>query len=328
MKIALIADALTSCCFNERYRISPITPWNYRWMLRYGKPDILFVESAWQGKRDRWKYKIASYPDHPKRSNAALGKVVAYARDLGIPTIFWNKEDAVHFDRFIDSACLFDHIFTVDENCIPLYIAATKGRATVATLPFAVERKLHYFRGFDFRIRGANFVGSYSRHIHTRRRAWQEMMFTACRESGMPLTVYDRNSDRHSTNYRYPAHPGLIVSPAVPYTATAEIYRQHLISLNVNTVEDSPTMYSRRLVEILACGGIAITNPSLAVSKYFHDFCHIVQDIDDCQEIIKRLLQYGPSKRDKERARAGAEEVEKRHSWDVRFEIIKTTVGL
>ncbi len=328
MKIALIADALTSSCLIERWHVMNLTPWNYRWSLRYGKPDFLFVESAWQGHHDRWKYKVASYPAHPKRSNVALQKVVAYARDLGIPTIFWNKEDDVHFDRFIDSARLFDHIFTVDENCVSRYIEATEGNASVATLPFAVESKFHYFKGFDFSLRSANFVGSYSRHIHARRRAWQEMMFTACVESGMPLNIFDRNSTRTSSNYRYPVLPGLTVNPAVPYAATGDIYRKHLVSLNVNTIEDSPTMYSRRLVEILACGGIAVTNPSMAVERYFSDYCHIVRDASDCRDLIKRLLRDGPTVNDQERARAGAEEVRKRHSWDVRIDLIKDTIGL
>ncbi|WP_111825075.1 glycosyltransferase [Achromobacter sp. HZ01] len=328
MKIALIADALTTSCLRERWHVINVTPLNYRLTLRYGKPDFLFVESAWQGDRDRWKYKIASYPDHPQRNNGALRKVVTYARDLGIPTVFWNKEDSVHFDRFIDSARFFEHIFTVDENCVPRYIEATGGNASVDTLPFAVESKFHYFKGFSFEIPRANFVGSYSRHIHTRRRLWQEMMFTACAESGMPINVYDRNSNRQSSNYRYPSYPGLVVNPAVPYAETGEIYRKHLVSLNVNTVEDSPTMYSRRLVEILACGGIAVTNPSLAVDRYFSDYCHIVSDIADCRDLIKRLLKDGPTSRDQERARAGAEVVRKRHSWDVRLELIRNTVGI
>jgi len=328
MKIALIADVLTSSCLKERWRVVEVTPWNYRWTLRQGKPDLLFVESAWQGSHERWKYKIAAYPDYPKRTNKALRKVVAYARDLGIPTVFWNKEDGVHFDRFIDSAKQFEYIFTVDENCIPQYLLATEGKAAVASLPFAVESKFHYFDGFNFKRRSANFVGSYSRHIHERRRTWQDMMFDACAQVGMPLTIYDRNSGRSSPNYRYPPLPGLTVNPALPYAETGKIYRENLVSLNVNTIENSPTMYSRRLVEIIACGGIAITNPSLAVDRYFSEYCHVVHDVEQCRELLRRLLKEGPSRQDEERARAGAEEVRKAHSWENRFELIRRKIGI
>ncbi|MCT7469058.1 glycosyltransferase family protein [Aliarcobacter cryaerophilus] len=95
MKIALISDKLTHDSLKEESNVSikNITPLNYKLVLRFWKPDILFVESAWQGYKERWKYKIASYPDYPKRNNKKLAKVVSYAKRLGIPTVFWNKED-------------------------------------------------------------------------------------------------------------------------------------------------------------------------------------------------------------------------------------------
>jgi len=328
MKIALIADELTTACLKERWHVMELTPWNYRWILRYGKPDLLLVESAWKGLRNRWKYKIANYPDHPKRSNATLKKVVELAQDHGIPTAFWNKEDGVHFERFIDSAKLFEYIFTVDENCIPRYQKETAGQSKVSVLPFAVERNLHYFLGFSFKTRSANFVGSYSRHIHQQRREWQQIMFKACQETGMPLHIYDRNSARKSSNYRYPSSQGLIINSAVPYPATADIYRSHLVSLNVNTVENSPTMYSRRLVEILACGGIAVTNPSPAVQRYFSEFCHVVHDESECREVLGRLFRHGPSRRDLDRALGGAEHVQKYHSWEERVKWIMQCISI
>lgn len=328
MKIALIADGLTAACLKQRWHVMEVTPWNYHWVLRYGKPDILLTESAWEGLGRRWKYKIASYPDYPKRSNLALQKIVSFARDRGIPTVFWNKEDCAHYDRFISSAELFEYIFTVDENCVPKYLAQTGGKAKVDTLPFAIESNFHHFSGFNFKTRSANFVGSYSKHVHERRRIWQDMMFQACADTGMPLNIYDRNSDRKSPNYRYPSHPGLTVHPAVPHFTTGDIYRHHLVSLNVNTVENSPTMYSRRLVEIIACGGIAVTNPNPAVERYFDQYCHVITNLEEARELIARLLTFGPSSSDLERARAGAEDVRERHTWTHRMELLRTKVGL
>lgn len=328
MRIAYIADELTASCLQARWNAIAVTPLNYRWVLRFQKPDFLFVESAWQGNDKRWKYKIAAYPDYPQRNNALLSKVVEYARDRGIPTVFWNKEDGAHYDRFIASAKLFEYIFTVDQNCVPRYIDATNGSSKVNALPFSVESKFHHFTGFNFKKRSANFVGSYSKHIHERRRNWQEMMFQACAATGMPLHIYDRNSARKSENYRYPALPGLTVNLAVPYCDTGQIYRDHVVSLNVNTVEDSPTMYSRRLVEIIACGGIAVTNPTPSVERYFSDYCHIVENAYDCREVMKRLLTDGPSKQDLARAQAGAEYISKEHTWTRRMEYIRSILEL
>jgi spore maturation protein CgeB len=282
---------------------------------------------VWNGGGNAWKFKIAAYPDRPERNNMALRKVVAYARQLGIPCVFWNKEDGVHFDRFIDSAKLFEHIFTVDENCIDRYRAVVMPGVTVDSLLFAVQPVTHHFSGFNFRQHRANFVGSYSHHVHDRRRAWQDMFFDAASSQGLGLTVVDRNSDRKSAAYRFPAMPGLEMRPAVPHAQTAQIYKDYLVSLNVNTIEDSGTMFSRRLVEILACGGVAVTNPSPAVDRYFKDYCHVLHNAEEATNLFARL-KHGPSNDDLERARAGSEYVLREHTWAHRLEQITRVVGL
>jgi len=327
MKIAIIADALTSSALQVETDAKNITPLDYKFVLRFWKPDFLFVESAWQGHKNKWKFKIASYLDYPKRNNNALKKVVEYARQLGIPTVFWNKEDGIHFDRFIDSAKLFDHIFTVDESCIPKYRAVVSKNITVNTLMFSVQSSMHNFTGFNFKYNRANFVGSYSHHVHNKRRVWQDMMFSSASMTGLGLIAFDRNSDRKSQDYRYPVLDGMTVLPSVPYPQTAQLYKDYLVSLNVNTIENSETMFSRRLVEILACGGIAVTNPSPAVDRYFKEYCHVVHDSKEALDLFARL-KHGPSADDLARAEAGAHYVLAEHTWTHRLQEIARVVGL
>ena len=329
LKIALISDQLTRDSLKEEssVKIKNITPLNYKIVLRFWKPDILFVESAWQGYKNKWKYKIASYPDYPKRNNEKLKKVVKYAKALGITTVFWNKEDGVHFDRFVNSAVLFDHIFTVDENCIPKYKALVDKAVTVDTLMFAVQSKFHNFTGLNFNSTKANFVGSYSTHIHDKRRYWQDMMFALSSKIN-GLVVFDRNSERKSPNYRYPKLKNLEVFSSVPYDQTAQIYKEYLISLNVNTIEDSSTMFSRRLVEIIACGGVAITNSTPAVEKYFKEYCYTFKTKEELEELLKRFQNDGLSDIDKQRLIEGAIYVSKYHTWTHRLQEIKNTIGI
>lgn len=327
LKVALVTDELTRACMAHECRVRDLTPLNYKLLLKLWKPDLLFVESAWHGSHSAWKFKIAAYPDHPERNNIALRRVVSYARSLGIPCVFWNKEDGVHFDRFIDSAKLFDHIFTVDENCIPRYRAAVGLDVTVNSLIFPVQPATHNFTGFNFKRHRANFVGSYSHHVHNRRRVWQDLMFDAVKHTGLGLTVIDRNSDRKSANYRFPSIPGLEVRAAVPHAQTAQIYKDCLVSLNVNTIEDSATMYSRRLVEILACGGIAVTNPTPAVDRYFKDYCHMVHNAEDAADLFARL-KHGPSPDDLARAEAGARYVLAEHTWSHRLQEVARVIGV
>jgi spore maturation protein CgeB len=240
--------------------------------------------------------------------------------------VFWNKEDGVHFDRFIDSATLFDVVLTVDENCLARYRERLETKVKLGVMPFAVQPAFHHPVAEPPPLRRANFVGSYSHHIHDRRRGWQDTMFRACEPLG--LTVYDRISDRKATHYRYPPLPWMDVRPSVPYAQTADIYRQHAVSLNVNTVDDSPSMFSRRLIEIVACGGLAVTNPSPSVDRYFKDYVQVVHNEEECREVLGRIARDGLSKQDRERALAGAEYVRQNHTWAHRLQQIAEVVGI
>ena len=325
MNIALISDDLTRSSLSFDNEIFNVTSFNF-FLLRFYKMQFLLVESAWSGFYNSWKYKIASYPEVKNRNNKSLFRVIEYAKKLKIPCIFWNKEDSVHFNRFIDSASFFDYVFTVDENCVPKYREILGDKAKIGVLPFPVQPKIHYpINSNSPRENKACFVGSYSHHIHGERRKWQDMMFQAAKPYG--LTVYDRNSDRKSKNYRYPDLPWIDVRKSVSNKATADIYRKYLVQFNVNTVTDSPTMYSRRLVEALACGSIVVTNPAVSVDKMFAEYCEVVHSREECDDVLERIFK-GGGKRELERARAGADYVLREHTWEKRLQQIAATIGL
>ena len=86
------------------------------------------------------------------------------------------------------------------------------------------------------------------------------------------------------------------------------------------------TISSRRLLEILASGGIAVTNPGRAVDRYFRDFCHVVHSREQASELFARLLQ-GPTAQDCERAAAGAAYVRQFHTWEHRLQELADVVG-
>lgn len=327
LRVGLIADELTTECLVHECHALKLLPSNFARVLRRERPQLVLVESAWSGHRNGWKYGIASYPDHPERHNGQLARMVALARELDIPTVFWNKEDSVHFERFIASAQLFDHVFTIDENCLPRYRELMPRAKTLATLTFAVQPVVHRYTGTAPRQARASFVGSYSRHIHDIRRGLQDMMFAAASRT-LGLTVFDRNSDRRAARYRYPELPGLEVKRAVPHYATGDLYRNYIASLNVNTVMDSRTMYSRRLVEIMACGGLAVTTPALSVDTLFPGLCYVVHDETQADELFARLKRDGLSAQDRAMMAAAAEHVAANHTWAQRLAQICDQVGV
>ncbi len=324
-KIGVIADTITQKCLALEEDCINLTPLNFKILLKIHKFDFIFCESAWIGPFGLWKYKIASYPDFKERNNNILIKLILEAKKRKIPTIFWNKEDPIHFDRFIDSAKHFDHIFTVDSNSIKEYKSIANFKS-ISTLMFPVQPKIHSFDSFNFLSPRANFCGSYNSKIHSNRRQMQDWLFRKVVASTR-LDIFDRNSSRKSPNYRYPNFENSRVYRKAKYEKTADIYKSYYASLNVNTIINSPTMYSRRLIEILACGGIAVTTPALSVETHFKDFCHIVSCPDEAFDLFERL-KYGPTKSDLFKARAGAEYVQENHTWKHRLACIAKIIGI
>ena len=288
LNVGLISDELTSLAIAcTRNRIFHLPSGKSLWSLNFARPDFILVESAWRGYKDKWRYKIANYPDYPERNNVELRRLLELADKYNIPAVFWNKEDGAHFNRFIDSASLFKYVLTVDENCVERYQSILGSSVKVGVLPFAVQPKFHYPTSLPPQYNESLFVGSYSHHIHNARQQWQDMAFIAASAYG--LTIVDRNSDRKSDVYRYPNLPNMTIKPAVPYDKTGELFRQYSHCLNVNTVTDSPSMFSRRLIEIMACGRLAVTNPSLSVSTRFEGMCEVIDSKEQADELFAQL---------------------------------------
>jgi len=312
LRVALVADELTYGGLRHICKVARVTPFNYKWLFACWRPDILLVESCWNGWLNTWKYGIASYPDRPKKNNHKLRALVEFARDKNIPALFWNKEDGAHFQRFIDSAAFFDHIFTTDENMAPHYRQRRPDAKTIAVLPFVVNSRLHYPKDVP-RQKKLSFVGSYRVNLHPGRRDMQDMLFRAALPYG--LDIYDRNWRRKERIFRFPAEYAACVRQGVPYEKTGDVYSAYAGCLNVNTVTDSPTMFSRRVVEILACKSALITSRSLSVEKYFSDCALIADSREEAIAHIESAL--GDSPEIREKIERGAEIVRNHFTYDI-----------
>ena len=329
LKIALVADSFTSVSLAAECRIRCMTPRNYAAVLRDWRPDLVFVESAFHGAQGEWRYMLAKQPRYINWYRPrAIFDLARRSRDLGIPTVFWNKDDGAFFDTFIDVARKFQYVFTTDNCCLPRYREELPPGSTADVLAMPYQPAFHSFSGFSFQKNEACFVGSYYRYILNGRRQFLDMIFDVCKSIAMPLHIYDRNSHRmsHFFEFRFPKDAGLHMHNQLPYTETGTVYKRYAVSLNVNSVTNSETMCSRRLLEILACGGILVTNNSPVVERQFRNFCHVVQDASQAQEVLARLAA-GPGPGDKERAAAGAVYVRSHHTWQHRLEQLADTVN-
>jgi hypothetical protein len=246
-----------------------------------------------------------------------------------VPTVFWNKDDGAFFEHFIEVAKAVDHVFTTDIACIERYRQHLPAGVSANVMMMPYQPRFHFFSGFNFTHHEACFTGSYYRRILSERRRFLDMVFDAGRQAGMRVNVFDRNHDRFSRHFefRYPNNDHMVVHPRVSHRKTADVYKKYVLSLNVNSVTESETMCSRRLLEILACGGIAVTNPSQAVDRHFRDYCHVVDSQDEAVELFSRF-KHGPSKIDLERAEAGAAYVRRHHTWAHRLEALCAVVNV
>ena len=108
-----------------------------------------------------------------------------------IPTVFWNKEDPVHFDDFADAASQFDWIFTTDADCIDRYVELA-GHERVGALPFAAQPRLHNPIGAPRqRLARACFAGSWQADNYADRGADVELLLRPVLDAGL-LDIFDR----------------------------------------------------------------------------------------------------------------------------------------
>ncbi|RUQ91052.1 CgeB family protein [Legionella septentrionalis] len=315
LKIALIADEITAPCLSYECCVAQVTPQNYRLVFRWWKPDFLLVESAWNGYKRKWRKQIVK---NPAADENKLRQVVEYAQFCGIPTVFWNKEDGVHFEDFIDKALLFEHIFTTDVNMIAEYKRRIRHQpVTVNLLMFAVQPAIHNPYPVAERFKQFCFVGSYTKNRHPERLKYQNLLFAAAQDFG--LIIYDRNSYIKSDNYRLPAHIKATVKKRISHAKTGKIFKKYQAYLNINTVMNSPTMFSRRLIETLACASPIVSSPALAIEHYFKDYVYTVNTLEEAQEAFFKLSKpYDPKLC--EQLMAGSQYILSQHTYEQRLE--------
>ena len=135
LKIACIMDPFTLGSYGPECRLLELTPEHWREEVDAFEPDLLFIESAWQGKEGLWYRKIVHYSQE-------LFELTGYLREKHVPIIFWNKEDPVYTDSFMTAASYADVVFTTDIDCIGKY-KAELGHDRVYHLHFAAQPALH-----------------------------------------------------------------------------------------------------------------------------------------------------------------------------------------
>jgi spore maturation protein CgeB len=261
-KIACVLDDFSYSCFEPECQLTQLDVESWRGQLEASPPDLLLVESAWRGLNGGWRWEIQSVDRAPR---GALSEVVDWCRERGIPTVFWNKEDPPNFQHFVEATRKFDVVFTTDAHCIPAY-RRVLGHENIWALPFAAQPVIHFPPADDTqRIEDVAFAGSWTSKYPQRMDQLEILLRPALKHG---LHIYDRNYGTEiASDYQFPDAYQHAIKGRLSYPEMIEAYRRYRVFLNVNSVTKSPTMFSRRVFELLACGTAVISTPSVGVSQ-------------------------------------------------------------
>lgn len=326
LRVASILDEMSEACFAPECELTPLALEGWAEQLDERCPDLLLVESAWNGNGGEWQYRIARYPRKDLVGLPALRALIDGCRERGIPTAFWNKEDPVHFERFAEAAALFDHVFTTDARCVERYRALPGEERTVTPLPFAAQPRIHNPAAVvPERGNSPCFAGAWYRDRHPDRRRALAALLDAARPRG--LVIYDRSFGGDDGAFGFPERFAPHILGKLPYERILDVYKSHRVFLNANSVVDSPTMCSRRVFELAACDTAILSTPGAALRALLGEgTIEEAADEETAAAALERLL--GDEADRRRRTRAARRKVFAEHTYAARLATIAKTADL
>ena len=261
LRVAAIMDEFTQAGFAPACELLALTPSDWQSQCLANLPDVLLVESAWWGAGKHWHRKISEVAPE-------LRELLTWCKANKVPTVFWNKEDPVHFERFLITASLFDVVFTTEINCILLYKQAL-GHERVHLLPFACQPVVHNPLEQFVRQPAACFAGSYYLRFADRVQDLRAVLDAT--RALMPVDIFDRYFESADANYRFPPEYQPLIKGSLRVDEMHRAYKGYRFGLNMNTVKQSPTMFARRVFELLGSGTVVLSNESVGVRGFFGD---------------------------------------------------------
>lgn len=313
-RVACIMDNFTYSSYSPEANFFQLTPEHWQQELEEFKPELLFIESAWRGKDELWGSKVGH------KSQEVQG-IVEWCKRNNVPTMFWNKEDPVHFETFLNTAKLFDHVFTTDLDCIHRYKAAL-GHNRVYFLPFACQPRLtNPIETYD-RKDAFCFAGAY--YVRYPDRTKDLETFVEEFPKFKPLEIYDRNYGKNDPNYQFPANYQPYIVGTLPFSEIDKAYKGYRYAINLNSIKQSQTMFARRVYELLGCNTITVSNFSRGVRLLFGE---LVLTSDSGGEIVRRLQELESSTEHADKFRlAGLRKILSEHTYQARFDYILSKV--
>jgi hypothetical protein len=289
LEIAVVADEISWRSWQYEAHCSALTIGNWKAVLASRAPDLLWVESCWNGPKGSWGRELTDLPGRLPWPATALDEILGWCRRRDIPTVFYNKEDPFHFNTFLEAASRFDWVFTTDVESVEAYRAGL-GHQRVDVLPFGVQPRLQNpLQEQPGRLWNVCFAGAWYREgLAARQRAAQALLAPA-RAYG--LHIYDRVGGVGNPRHQWPEEYGKMIVGSLPYVRMLRANRCYRVGLNLNSVSQSRTMLSRRVFELLASGTPVVSSVSRAIPELFgEDLVLVSATEDETRRHIEKLL--------------------------------------
>jgi spore maturation protein CgeB/glycosyltransferase involved in cell wall biosynthesis/SAM-dependent methyltransferase len=315
MRVAGIMDEFTYHSYAPECELLQLRPETWQMEVEEFKPDLVFIESAWKGVEDLWQRKISNCADEVRA-------LLAWAKKNNVPTLFWNKEDPVHFSTFIELASLVDHVFTTDIDCIPKY-KKILGHGRVYLLPFAAQPAAHNPIEIHERKDAFNFAGSYYLRYPERQRDFAALVDTV--KKFRPIEIYDRNYEKPHPHYQFPEKYTPYILGNLKFDEIDRAYKGYRYGINMNTIKQSQTMFARRVFELLASNTVVVSNFSRGTRLLFGD---LVIASDEATQIESRISTlYADELAYRKFRLAGLRKVMAEHTYRHRLSYIKAKLS-
>ena len=285
--VAAILDTFSEYCLRYEADLVLLTPKDWREEMARSRPAFLLVESAWRGNNGAWRGLIT---DNVTLESNPLRDLLQYCRERDINTVFWNKEDPPNFEFFINAAKAFDVVFTSDAGCIPRYKEMC-GHDRIYPMPFAAQPRLHNpGRKTAWPHHAVCFAGSWMGDKYPERAGSLRFLLEPALRLG--LHIFDRNLNRpdFGPKYRFPDRYQTAIKGSLNYEEMLTAYRCYDVMLNTNSVADSPTMFSRRVFECLACGTPVVSTESTGMRKILGDHVRVTRSAGETATHLDALL--------------------------------------
>lgn len=233
---------------------------------KFANIKFFFIETCWKFKNISIAKFLQEQNNNFANVQIFLNNLKKISEELEFKIIIWNKEDPVHYDVFSYLTEYTKYYFTSDINMIPKY--KIDYNKEINCIGFFIDPYIHNPIG-NYDVFDSCFAGRVYPNIKKRFED-SNLLLETCLNSGLDLIIFDRCPKKNkSKSFKYYDEFKDYVYDRLEYLKLMEIYKYFKIIINLNTVQNSNTMFARRVYEAVGFKKNIISNYSDGVKNNF-----------------------------------------------------------